>query len=133
MILIINLVFIIIVLGIIITAIAWLLEAPVLGFVYGVNLAPYFNSLMVIIIGSIFYSLITILSTLLVAMRKTLSQTVIYSIIAFFSTTISYVLVKLNAVVGASITYFISMLMVAVSFIILIIYNMKKYKIEWKG
>ena len=131
--LIINLVFIIIVLGIIITAIAWLLEAPVLGFVYGVNLTPYFNSMMVIIIGSIFYSLITILSALLVAMRKTLSQTVIYSIIAFFSTTISYVLVKLNAVVGASITYFISMLMVAVSFIILIIYNMKKYKIEWKG
>lgn len=127
-----NLLCIIIGLGIIITVVAWLLEVPVLSFVYGVDLNPYFTCMMIIIVGSIFYSLITVLSALLIAMRKTLSQTIIYAIVSILATILSYLFVKQSGITGASITYFISMMLVAIAFLVLTIQNMMKYKKEWK-
>lgn len=127
-----TLLIIIIVLGILVTFVAWFLEVPVLELVYGVKLASYFDSMMIIILGSILYSLSTILSALLIAMRKTSYQAIIYALTSVIATVLAYQLVDRIQIRGASITYFITMLIVAVAFFIYTIRNIKKYKREWE-
>lgn len=127
-----TLLIIIIVLGIFVTFVAWFLEVPVLELVYGVELDSYFDSMMIIILGSILYSLSTILSALLIAMRKTSYQAIIYALTSVIATVLAYQLVDRIQIRGASITYFITMLMVAVAFFIYTIRNIKKYKREWE-
>lgn len=127
-----TLLIIIIVLGGLVTLVAWFLEVPVLELVYGVKLASYFDSMMIIILGSILYSLSTILSALLIAMRKTSYQAIIYALTSVIATVLAYQLVDRIQIQGASITYFITMLIVAVAFFIYTIRNIKKYKREWE-
>ncbi len=122
---------IILIFGIIVTIAAWLLEVPVLELVYGIHLSSYFESMMIIIIGSILYSLSTILSAILIAMRKTLYQVVVYIITAVIVTISAYNLVNIIQIKGAAITYFITMLIVSLAFAIYTIINMKRYKRNW--
>ena len=127
-----KLVTIITILGLIVTIVAFLMEKPVLELIYGIELNEYFISMMIIIIGSILYSISTILSAILIAMRKTLSQAIIYLVTAIIATVMSYVLVNNIQIQGASITYFITMFIVAFAFMFYTILNMKKYKEKWK-
>ena len=112
--------------GIFVLIIAYFLEVPVLGFVYGVDLTPYFVSMMIIIVGSFFYSMSMTLSTILIAMRNTKVQALIYLITAIFTTILSYTLVKKIQIQGASITYLITMLVLTICFIICFLYQIKK-------
>ena len=126
------LIIMILVFGIIVTIVAWLLEVPVLELVYGISLSNYFESMMIIIIGSILYSLGTILSAILIAMRKTLYQVIIYAITSIIVTILSYNLVNIIQIKGAAIAYFITMLIVSLAFAIYTILNMKEYKRSWR-
>lgn len=128
----IKLILMIIFLGILVTLIANILEVPVLEIVYGIKLDNYFTSMMIIIIGSILYSLSTILSAILIAMRKTAYQAIIYSITSVIATIMAYKLVEKIQIKGASITYFITMLIVCITLLIYTIINMKKYRRKWK-
>lgn len=130
---IVKLILITVFLGVIVFAVAFMLEVQVLELIYGIELEGYFASMMIIILGSIFYGLITLLSSILVAMRKTLGQTIIYAVMSVISTFIAYILVKETAVEGASITYFITMFSVAIMFAAYTIINMIKYKNKWKS
>ena len=129
---IIKLILLVIIAGIFVTIVAYFLEVPVLNLVYGVELKPYFNSMMIIILGSILYSLSTVLSAVLIAMRKTLSQTIVYGITSVISTIMAYTLVKQIEIQGASITYTATMAIMAIAFLIYTIFNMMKYKEKWK-
>lgn len=126
-----KLIMIIGVLGIIVIFGAYILEMPALKLIYGVELSPYFNGMMIIIIGSVLYSLSTILSAILIAMRKTVGQAIIYAITAIFTTIMSYILVQKYQIFGASMTYFITMVSTAILFFIYLCYGIKKYKKEW--
>ncbi len=128
-----KLVIMIIVLGILVTLVASFLEVPVLEIVYGIELNNYFESMMIIIVGSILYSLSTILSAILIAMRKTSYQAIIYTITSVIATIMAYKLVERMQIKGASITYFITMLIVCAAFLIYTTINMKKYKREWES
>ena len=88
--------------------------------------------MMIIVIGSILYSLSTILSAILIAMRKTGMQTLMYFITAIISTVMAYTLVKYVKIDGACITYFVTMFIIATAFLIYTIWNLKKYRKEWK-
>lgn len=129
---IIKLILLVIIAGIFVTIVAYFLEVPVLNLVYRVELKPYFNSMMIIILGSILYSLSTVLSAVLIAMRKTLSQTIVYGITSVISTIMAYTLVKQIEIQGASITYTTTMAIMAIAFLIYTIFNMMKYKEKWK-
>ncbi len=129
---IIKIIGIIITLGIGVFIVAYFLEVPVLQIVYGVELELYFTSMLVIIVGSVLYSIGIVISTILISMRKTFMQSIIYGISAIISTILSYNLVKKIQIQGASITYTITMLTVAILFVIYLIYNMKKYKKDWE-
>ena len=118
--------------GIVVFIVAWFLEVPVLKIVYGVELIPYFDSMMIIIFGSILYSLSFVLSSILIAMRKTLGQTIVYGITSIISTVFAYALVNKIEIQGASLTYTITMAIMAIAFLIYVTINMMKYKEKWK-
>lgn len=128
----IKIISLIIVLGIIVLGVAYFLGIPVLELVYGIELTPYFISFMIIILGSILYSIQIISSAILISMRRTFGQVMIYFIISIISTGVSYYLVDKLNILGASISYCITMTLVAVSFILYLIYGIKIYKREWE-
>lgn len=121
----------IIIIGIIVLIIAYFLEAPILGIVYGVDLTPNKLSMIIIIAGSIMYSLGIMISYILIAFRKTFVQAVIYIIVSIIATILSYVLVKKAEILGAGVTYAITMMCVASSFFIYLLYQLRKLKLEW--
>ena len=104
--------------SLLVIVLAYFLEAPVLGMVYGIDLKEYIMPMMVIIFGSIMYSFSIVTSYILIALRKTLYQVIIYSIASITSLVLSYMLVRQIGVLGASINYLVSMSIVAVSFIV---------------
>ena len=117
--------------GVIVFAVAWFLEVPVLKLVYGVELQPYFVSMMIIIFGSVLYSLSFVLSAILIAMRRTLGQTIVYGIVSVISTIMAYTLVNKIQIIGASMTYTLTMALMAIAFLIYTVICMKKYKETW--
>lgn len=122
---------IILILGVLVTIVAYFLETPVLELIYGVELKPYFTSMVIIIVGSILYGLSTILSSILIAMRKTGGQALLYLATAIIATIMSYITVKANQIQGASITYFITMLTIVLLFSGYTFYSMLCYKKQW--
>ena len=101
---------------------------PILNMMYGIRLEKYLNSLLIIILGSGLFAITLIISNALIAMRKTMSQTIIYiivSIIAFFLTKI---LVKNYMIVGAAYSYLTIMLLLLLLYIFLYIYIIDKEK-----
>ena len=127
-----TLILLVLLAGILVFVIAWFLEAPVLKLVYNVELMPYFDSMMIIIFGSILYSLSFVLSAVLIAMRRTFGQTLIYGITSVISTFMAYMLVKQIGIKGASVTYTITMSIMAIAFLIYVVISTKKYKEIWK-
>lgn len=117
--------------GIFVFAIAYFLEAPVLGFVYGMDLTPYFVSMMLIIFGSFFYASSMVLSMILIAMRTTFIQAVTYGMVSVLATMLAYQMVQEKQILGASITYTVSMIMITTIFLGLTIGKMKQYKKLW--
>lgn len=118
--------------GIFVFVVAYFLEAPVLGIVYGIDLTPYFVSMMIIIFGSFFYAASMVLSMILIAMRKTFSQAITYGIICILATILAYAMVKKQQILGASITYTISMLAITLIFLGLTFHKLRQYKQAWK-
>lgn len=128
----IKIISLIIVLGMMVFGVAYFLGIPLLELVYGIELKPYFISFMIIILGSILYSIQIISSAILISMRRTFGQVMIYFIISIISTGVSYYLVDKLNILGASISYCMTMTLVAVSFILYLIYGIKIYKREWE-
>lgn len=86
--------------------------------IYGLNLEKYKICLDIILIGAIFYALTSIINTVLIAMRHTVIQMVVYIIISIFSLFSSYYLVMKKEIFGASINYLCVMVLSFFSFLI---------------
>ena len=126
--LIIKLTLIILLMGLICVVCAWLLGVPVLKIVYGINLQKYRVDLIIILVGATFYAITTIFANVLITFRKTLSQAIIYMLISIVSSIFAMLFVKYYGIFGASLTYLITMIIVALSFIILTCFVMKREK-----
>lgn len=97
--------------------IAYLIGTQVLSFIYGIPLIDYRIHLAIIIIGSMFYGLSHIISSVMTALRFNMSQLYIYlvtSIVAYFS---SNILIISNGLYGAVISYLIVMIVLYVLYI----------------
>lgn len=112
--------------GIIALIVAYVLGIPVLQLVYGIDLSEYLIPLMIIILGSIFYSVELFESTVLIALRKTKWQAFYYLITAILSTLIAYILIKKYQILGASLTYLFTMLIIAIILLIYMIFSINK-------
>lgn len=98
----------------------YFLGIPILNFIYGISLDNYKFMLIIVLFGAIFYSIMSILSNVLTAFRKVISQTVVYICISFICTFISYFLIQKMNISGAIYSYLISMILLFISFLILI-------------
>ena len=100
-----NLILAISAFGIISAVLAYLIGTWILGIIYGIDLSSYKLGLLIIIIASTLYTIGTIYSNVLTTVRETLSQFVIYIIIAVFALIVSNVLTKTWNLDGAIWSY----------------------------
>lgn len=109
---------------------AYFLGIPVLNLLYGINLEKYLNCLIIIIIGATMYGISYIISNALTTMRKTVSQVVIFLGVSVFSYIISRILVNNNGVFGASLAYFLSMVLLLIFYLINYVLSIKNWRKE---
>lgn len=118
------------VIGGIVLVVSSILGIPVLQILYNVNLSNNYGELLVIMFGAIWYCIANMISTVLIAMRKTMSQTIAMTILAILMTGLSYYLVKVDGISGASTTYSITMILEVLVLGGILIYNYRKIKLN---
>lgn len=129
-----RIILVIIALGVICILGAYLLGIPVLEFIYGIELSEYRINLMVIILGSTLSVVGTIYSSILTTIRKTFIQFIIYCITTVVAIISSYLFTYYFQINGATVAYFIIMLLQFLLYCIctniILIKMEKKYKKE---
>lgn len=127
-----KIILVILIIGIFISAIGFLLGCPVLSLVYGVDLSEFSVSLLIILIASTFYTMAGIISPILITMRYTFIQFVIYLIVAVFELVLSNILVQKYGFNGAIWSYLITMILYFAIFycIAMTIINKKSKELE---
>lgn len=124
-----RLCFCVFIFGILADVVAHFIGIPFLEFIYGIELTDYLKPLIIIISGATLFGLSYILSNSLIVMRKTFIQTVIYLSATIFIYLLSNKLVKLNGIFGASLSYFLTMLLIFIMYIVVyLIILIKKIK-----
>lgn len=119
--------------GIICSLLGYFLGTQVLGFVYGLDLLQYKNALFTILIGATFYTMAGIISPILVTMRCTKIQFVIYIIISIVEFLLCNIFVYKLQFNGAIWAYFITMFIYFITFYITsisVINNKRKLAIK---
>ena len=96
--------------GMIALVAAYFLGIPVLNIIYSIQLEDYRIALLVIILGSILYSISNIISGCLTIIGRNKEQLYIYLVTTIISCIISYFLIERSGVVGASYAYLFTML-----------------------
>ena len=113
-------------LGFLATIFCYFFGIPILEIIYGLRLIKYKYSLILIIIGSIFFGISYVFSNALISLRKNFSQTLIYGFTAVFSFFTSNFLVKYYGVFGASFAYFVSMLVLFILYFLVFLHYKKE-------
>ena len=104
--------------GIIASMLAYFLGTPVLSFVYGIDLNGYQLQLVEVIIASTLYNIGVIYSSVLTTIRHTFVQFVIYAIVSIFVLITSNILTLKMGVNGAVLSYFLTMLLQFISYLV---------------
>jgi len=109
---------IIVIFGLIVSFVAFLIGIPLLELMYDINLVNYKFDLLIIMIGTIWYSLYSLLSSIFIAMRYNVYQVTILIIISIFSYFICNMLISKYSILGASYSYFFIMLVQLVIYVV---------------
>ena len=111
-----KIVYVLLLIGVFVLVVAFLIGIPVLNVLYSIDLFNYKFDFIIIIIGSILYSLANVYSSLLVILDKNYLQMFVYIFVSIISTISGFILIKKMLLRGASISYLLVMI------ILLIIY-----------
>ena len=111
--------FCIILIGVLALLVAYLFGIPFLNFVYNIKLNNYLKELLIIIVGAIFFGVCCFISNVLIVLEKNFSQAILYTIIAIFSKALASYLVFKDGILGACLTYLITMFVLFIIYIIL--------------
>ena len=106
--------------------VCWFIGIPILNIVYGLELTDYKNCLNIILIGSIIYGVVCILSNALIALRDTKLLVGSYMISSIIAYIISDMLVKKSNIIGASYSYLITMICLAILLLVVYLYIVNK-------
>lgn len=101
---------------------------PILNIIYGIDLTAYKFGFLIIILGSIMYSISVAISTILIAYRELKIQTIISLVLSILSYLICNVLVKKLSITGGCYAYLIVVSLRALIYIILFLNVIKKRK-----
>ena len=124
--LIMKLIYMILGFGAISSLLAYFLGPEVLGLIYGIDLNSYRVGLLIIIISATLYTIGVIYSSILITIRETFSQFIIYIIVSIFALIVSNVFTKLNNINGAIEAYFMIMTLQFMSYFIYTNIKLKK-------
>lgn len=105
---------------------AYLLGIPLLELLYNIPLQAYKKSLLIIVTGSIMCAITNILSNILVSMRVTFMQTIIYIVNVIIAIILSDKLVSVKGIEGACLSYSIAICNCLICFIVLAVYSIVK-------
>jgi len=97
-----------------------------LGIIYGLSFTKYKTELLIVIVGAILYTFVTILGQILIAFRKIKIQLVIAVLCSIFAYVISNVLVPKLGLSGGIYSYLITMIFRTICYIPLIFSIFKK-------
>ena len=111
--------------GLVASLVIYLCGPEILGLIYGINLTTYRVALVIIIFAAILYTIATVYSSILTTVRETLSQFIIYVIVAIFALFTTSLCTKWLNIDGAVLSYFFVM---AIDFIIYSLYTNIKIK-----
>ena len=120
-------------LGIIVLIIAYYLEVPILEWLYHIKLHSYHFEMMIIIVGSVFLSLESIISNILIALRKMLLQSIILLIVSTMIYFASPPLVLSFGIRGASLQFLFTMGTLTVAFGVILAITMRRYPSDCTG
>lgn len=124
--LLIKMIFVIIIFTILGMILCYLIGIPMLKILYGVNLEKYILELLIIVLGSGVFAITTFISNIMIAMRKTMSQTIIFFITSIFTFIICNILIKDYSLLGATLSYSITMTVLLILYLIIYIYSIRK-------
>lgn len=116
-----KLVFVIFLIGLFSIFAAYFLGIPMLNFVYDIDLNSYKNCLIIIMIGSLFSGMSFVFLNVLITLRKIKKQLIIYLSTTVFSLFLSFVLIRKFMIVGASISFLLTMFILCM--LLLIVYK----------
>lgn len=112
--------------GILGIIICYFIGIPLLNFIYSINLSKYKLSLIIIIIGSVFYAITASISSILIAMRRIKSQVIGNILVILFSIIICQVLVTNYKIYGAALTYTILIFIRFIIYLLVLIRTLTK-------
>lgn len=129
-----RIILIILAIGILCSVVGYFLGTPVLGLIYNVDLSHYSVHLTMILIAATFYTMAGIISPILITMRHTFIQFIVYVGIAIFEWILSNILVTNYGFNGAIWAYLITMIVyfVLFYFVAMKLINKHNKKIEGK-
>lgn len=123
--------------GMLAILVCYIIGIPILEIVYGIKLDNQLNNLIIVLVGSILYSLAIVMSSIFVAMRKTGSQLLVLIITALVSLGIYPYFIIHKGIEGASLAYTIVMMIEALLHYVTLMYHMnakgKKVEIRLMG
>jgi len=114
------------VIGVIAIIFCYFIGIYILEFIYGISLIDYNLCLSIILIGAIFSALTSVIITILIAMRHTLIQMIVYIVISIIAYFISNILVLRYGIMGASINYSLIMIINCIVFYLIYLIMVKK-------
>lgn len=115
-------------LGIVVIFISFLVGIPFLEFVYNIKLNDYKECLMIIMCGAVLYGIVIMLSNVLITMRVTFLQVIIYLVNSILCLCLSNQFVISFGIYGVCLAYTISMLITCVCFVILLLFSLYNYR-----
>lgn len=110
--------------------ICYFIGIPILNIIYGLSLDEYLWPLMIIVVGSIAAAIVAVISNSMIALRKNISQMIIYIFTSIFATVISYLLINTHGINGASLAFCLTMLLLLIMYIVEYIYIIKKLTVK---
>ena len=114
------------VIGVVAIVFCYFLGIYILEFVYGIYLIDYNLCLSIILVGSIFSALTSVIITILIAMRYTVIQMIIYIAVTVCAYISSNILVQKFGVMGASVSYSLIMITNCIIFYLTYLIIVKK-------
>lgn len=116
--LILKLILVVVGFGILAAFLGYVIGTQVLGIIYGLDLSMYKLGLAIIIISATLYTIGTLYSAVLTTVRETVSQFIIYIIVAISAYILSGMFTKTWEINGAIIAYLLIMALQSISYIL---------------
>lgn len=113
------------IIGISIIICAYFFGIPFLELLYGISLKSFKLELIIIIFGAVMFGISYIISNSLIALRKTFIQTIIYFVAGMVIYILSNYLVRKFGILGASLSYMITNVLVLLFYLLLFNYILK--------